>query len=107
VSWEAGQVSPSIWLLMELMEKFQIDPAWVIEGPGEAPVLRGEDGGKDRLTRLQAEVAKMATGLGLILPEGLKHQFALNIFKQTPEQEAEAKRDVRKILYEISMGKDD
>jgi len=107
VSWENGQVSPSIWVLFEIMDKLQIDPAWIIDGPGVAPILRGKDGGKARLARLQAEVGEMAKGFGLVIPEGFEHQLAVNIFSQPVDLENVAKRQVQNILRELAMGKDD
>ena len=104
VSWEAGQISPSVWLLMELMEKLQIDPGWIIEGPGEAPLRRSGD---RRLERLRSEVTKMASDLGLVIRDGLIEKSAELIFSQPVEQEREAKRAVREMLRELAIGKDD
>lgn len=106
VSWEAGQVSPSVWLLLEMMEKLQIDPAWVIEGPGEVPILRCENGGIERLARLRREIGKMAKELGLGIPEGFERRLAMNVFGQPVNKEREAKREVQEMLRELALGKD-
>lgn len=106
-SWEYGQVTPSMWVLLELMEKLQIDPSWVIEGPGDTPVLRSADGGIARLKRLRTDVGRMARDLGLVIPDGFERKLAMLIFKQPIEAEGEAKREVRAMLRELSLGKDD
>ena len=107
VSWEYGQVTPSMWVLFELMEKLQIDPAWIIEGPTEVPMLRSTEDSVARLDRLKGKVTRMAKDLGLVLPNGFERKLAEMVFNQPLDAEREAIREVRGMLRELTLGKDD
>lgn len=56
-AWERGANAPPIWVLEKLREHCDVDPEWVISGPGETPLrdvlpeLRTRDG----ILRLEAE----------------------------------------------------
>lgn len=66
VGWELGEREPSVFLPLALMREFQIDPAWVLAGPEEAPrSLTGAMGRQIRevdalIARLRDEPAIMS-----------------------------------------------
>jgi transcriptional regulator with XRE-family HTH domain len=103
-SWEYGQVTPSLWVLLELMDKLQVEPAWVIDGPGLIPVLRSTDGGAARVGRLRKDVQRMVRNLGLEIPDGFVHQLAMIIFNNPVEKDG--KRQVHEMLRQLAIGKD-
>lgn len=70
------------------------------------PILRCENGGVARLTRLRREIGKMAKDLGLGIPEGFERRLAMNVFGQPIDKEREAKREVQEMLRELALGKD-
>lgn len=106
VSWEAGQVTPSAWALLELMLKIDVDPGWVLDGPGLEPVLRGGDEDNSRFRRQLRAVRAMMSDLGLRIDDISVRRLAIYIVRKPEAEEKERRRDVRELLRGFAIGKE-
>ncbi|WP_230293245.1 helix-turn-helix domain-containing protein [Croceicoccus sp. Ery5] len=100
-SWENGASAPPIWALMGVRILCDIDPEWVLFGPGKNPVRDFSIPDVDRLPRLIKEVEKMARSAAIELPHAAIINLAQLIAREAPEAEKKAKRQVAATLRAI------
>lgn len=62
LSWERAEAPPPIWLLDGLKREFDVDPFWILHGPGDRVMRYGVGIDWNRLWKLQNE-AKAANSL--------------------------------------------
>lgn len=104
ISWENGTNLPPIWALAAVREAFDIDPEWVLSGPGWVPLREVPLTAQDRLPRLQSEVRKLAKRAGLTLPEAALRNFADLIVREPEEAEQAAKQRIKDAFHALSRG---
>ncbi|WP_443029900.1 helix-turn-helix transcriptional regulator [Sphingomonas sp. ZB1N12] len=104
LSWENGTNLPPIWALAEVRRAFDIDPEWVLSGPGWIPLRKVPVDAPDRRLRLNREVKTLAKRAGLTLPEATLQNFADLIAREPEEVEAAAKLRVRDAFQALSQG---
>lgn len=104
INWENGDATPPIWALAAIRREFDVDPEWVLSGPGDVPLREAippEIGRKERLVR---EVESLVNDVGITLPPAAIDNLADLIAREAPDAEAEAKRRTRQMLRAIVMG---
>ena len=105
LSWENGTNLPPVWALAAVREVFDIDPQWVLSGPGFVPLRQVSLEGPDRRQRLYNEVRKLARGAGLALPDVTLKNFADLVAKEPEEDEHAAKKWVQEAFLALSKGR--
>jgi transcriptional regulator with XRE-family HTH domain len=105
-AWENGSNTPPIWALLAVRKIFDIDPEWVLAGPGDIPLRDTIPADAHREQRLITEVASMARDVGLTLPKRSIENLAQLVFRETPEAEPAAKKQLLKTLKAISLGQE-
>ncbi len=103
-AWESASNTPPIWALLAVRKIFDIDPEWVLAGPGDIPLRDTIPADSAREKRLVKEVGAMARDVGLTLPRRSIDNLAQLIFRETPEAEPAAKKQLLKTLKAISLG---
>jgi transcriptional regulator with XRE-family HTH domain len=91
-SWEKGQVTASIWTLLRLKEDLDIDPEWLLIGPGDIPVNLSSRQPLDRHPRLCAEVAEMAKSLDLDVSDAFIQNLVSMMFTEPELEDMEKDR---------------
>ena len=103
--WETGANVPPIWVLAAVRSTYNVDPEWILSGPGLVPLQDARVPDPDRMPRLRREVVKLANQAGMNLPDVSIESMARVIAHQAPEMEREAKQNVLKVLRAISLAK--
>jgi transcriptional regulator with XRE-family HTH domain len=106
ISWETGVTAPPIWAVMAVRRECNVDPEWVLLGPGIEPLHDAVPREAGREQRLAREVAAMAREMGFTLKGPQVTHFVKAIMEEKPDAEAEAKRHLRKAFRAFSMGQD-
>lgn len=104
INWENGDATPPIWALAAIRREFDVDPEWVLTGPGNVPLREAVPPEVGREQRLAREVEALADEVGLTLPSAALANLAQLIAREMPEAEAEAKNRTRKMLRAIALG---
>lgn len=104
LSWENGTNLPPVWALAAVRQAFDIDPEWVLLGPGWVPLQHVPIASPDRRSRLHGEVRKLAKRAGLTLPEATIRNFAELIAREPEDAEAAAKKRVKEAFQALSQG---
>ncbi len=104
IAWETATNAPPIWALSAVRRECNVDPEWILSGPGKVPLRDAVRLEADRGTRLTDEVAAMAKAVGLTLPAKAIANLAHIIVSEAPEAEREAKKQMRRMLRAISLG---
>jgi transcriptional regulator with XRE-family HTH domain len=102
---EDAQATPSIWNLRTIRAKFDIDPEWIIEGPGINPRAHARTQEWDRYDRLVSDVRKLGTAYGMTLPEKRIHEFSRIVFEEAPELEKDTKAIIARVIRTIATTK--
>lgn len=105
ISWETGATTLPVWALMGVRQLCDVDPEWVLFGPGEEPQRDLGIPDLDRLPRLRSEVAKLAKTAGIELEEAAIDNLARLIAREAPEAEKSAKSQIAETLRAIAIGK--
>ena len=66
-AWEVGRNHPSVSFLMSVRHCFDIDPEWVLFGPGDVPLRSVALCPSDRVSLLRDELARRAGVAGVML----------------------------------------
>lgn len=98
VSWEKGGVTPSAALLERLVDEFQVDPIWLLRGPGDRPLFYGSTIDWDRMHRLHSVVQEMMVDLNLRPDAGRASVLVKGLYEVFPMDEADAIRRLREAL---------
>ena len=69
LAWETAANTPPISLLAAMRQLFDIDPEWVLMGPGKDPVRSLENKDIERRERVIREVQDLVTAAGLRVSE--------------------------------------
>lgn len=104
LSWENATNLPPVWALAAVRQAFDIDPEWVLSGPGLVPLRQVPLNSPDRRLRLFQEVRKMAKRARLTLPEDVLHNFVDLVAREPEEAEEQAKDRVRDAFRALSTG---
>jgi transcriptional regulator with XRE-family HTH domain len=102
---EDAQATPSIWNLRTIRAQFNVDPEWIIEGPGIDPRAHARTQEWERYDRLVDEVKKLGISYGLALPDKRIHEFARIIFEEAPELEKHTKAILVRVIRSIATTK--
>ena len=104
LSWENGTNLPPVWALAAVRQAFDIDPEWILLGPGWVPLQNVPVKGPDRRSRLNDEVRRLAKRAGLTLPDATIRNFADLIAREPEDAEAAAKMRVKEAFRALSQG---
>ncbi|MGC5799009.1 helix-turn-helix domain-containing protein [Sphingomonas sp. NFX23] len=104
LSWENATNLPPVWALAAVRQAFDIDPEWVLSGPGLIPLRQVSLSPPDRRDRLCGEVRRLAKRARLTLPEEVLRNFADLIAREPESAEAAAKERVRDAFHALSTG---
>jgi transcriptional regulator with XRE-family HTH domain len=105
ISWETAVSAPPIWAVLAVRRLCDVDPEWVMAGPGKTPLRHAIPQNDDRTLRLATEVAAMAADVGLKLDAPIVASLAQQIAREPPEAERDAKRQTLAMLRAIALGK--
>jgi len=105
IAWETGVNSPPIALLRTIREKFNIDPEWVVMGPGLKPLQKVGAKEVERRARVEREVARLVKNAGLEVSDSLRTTLADLILQESPEDEKQAKNMIFKTLRATSISR--
>lgn len=98
LSWERGDADPPVWLLDGLKREFDVDPFWLLHGPGDRVMPHGASIDWDRLSRLQDVVWIMMRELNLAPQPAQAHELARGLFETPQNEEAAAIARLRSTL---------
>lgn len=104
LSWENATNLPPVWALAAVRQAFDIDPEWVLSGPGLIPLQQVPLGLPDRRDRLFEEVRRLAKRARLTLPEEVLRNFVDLIAREPEDAEEIAKERVRDAFRALSTG---
>ena len=104
LSWENATNVPPVWALAAVRKAFDIDPEWVLSGPGLVPLRQVSLSPPDRRHRLWGEVRRLAKRARLTLPEEVIRNFADLIAREPENAEEAAKERVRDAFHALSTG---
>ena len=103
VAWEAAANMPPIWALEGIREHCDVDPEWVLSGPGDEPLSDVGPELRDREKHIRREVEKMVREAGMVLPDD-SIVDVMSLLRMAPAgAEREAKSHIRKLLMRVSM----
>jgi transcriptional regulator with XRE-family HTH domain len=104
LSWENATNLPPVWALAAVRQAFDVDPEWVLSGPGVIPLRQVDLSSPDRRHRLYGEVRRLAKRAGLSLPEEVLRNFVDLIVREPEDSENAAKERVRDAFHALSTG---
>ncbi|WBO22507.1 helix-turn-helix transcriptional regulator [Sphingomonas abietis] len=104
LAWENGTNAPPVWLLAAVREVFDVDPEWILCGPGSVPLRKIPLESPDRRQRIHDDIRKLANNFGLKLPEAALQYFADLVAKEPEEAEIAAKLRVEEAFRILSHG---
>ena len=103
-AWETGANTPPIWVLAALRKVCNIDPEWVLCGPGLVPLVDVPPKARARDGRIIREICTMARGFGLTLPDDAIADLARLVLREPVEAEKDAMARLHDTLRAISSG---
>lgn len=80
VAWERGEREPSTSCLLALRQLYGIDPAWILEGPEEAPRLFGGVVNPDLLADAQALFDDTAAAAGAVVGDRQRYGWIADLY---------------------------
>lgn len=104
LSWENATNLPPVWALAAVRQAFDIDPEWVLSGPGLIPLRQVSLESPDRRARLFDDVRRLAKRARLTLPEEVLRNFVDLIVREPEDAETIAKERVRDAFRALSTG---
>lgn len=104
IAWEAAKNVPPIWVLIAIRRECDIDPEWILSGPGDLPVSDVAPEARARVKRLESEVRRMARDYGLQLPDQSIATLVSLLQRAPVHAEGDAKREIMKMLRGIAGG---
>lgn len=103
ISWETAVSAPPIWAVLAVRPLCDVDPEWVMAGPGKTPLQHAMPQ-QDRTKRLIADVTSLAIDAGLQLDLPIIVSLAQRIAREPIEAERDAKRETLAVLRSIALG---
>lgn len=104
VAWETGANAPPIWVLIAIRRECDVDPEWILSGPGDIPLADVGPEDRRRLKRLKRDIEKIARDYGLALPDE-SISTLVGLLQRAPiHAERDAKHEIMKMLRDISRG---
>lgn len=104
IAWENAANAPHIALLAGIRQQFDIDPEWILLGPGRKPLRDVGAKEVERRTRVQTDVEKLVRTAGLKLSDRVVANLVDLILREEPEDEKDAKRKMLKTLRALAIG---
>jgi len=104
-AWEAGANPPPITVLLALRRLCDVDPEWILSGPGDEPLHDVGPELRSREKHIRIEIEKMVRDAGMILPEESIAELMSLLRIAPPSAERAAKVHIRKLLMQMSMQK--
>lgn len=98
LSWERGDAEPPVTLLEALKKEFDVDPFWLLQGPGDMVVSHGASIDWNRMHRLHTEIAELMRDLGLAPSPAQVSELVRGVFELFPDEEATAIQRLRSTL---------
>lgn len=105
IAWEKGEVTLSAWAIRRLMLSLDVDPAWLLDGPGDAPMELASPQRPTRYGKIKASIMSFARDLGLTLPPAAVARFTVMVSRMPEDTEKANLKNVREILRGLAMGK--
>ncbi len=103
VAWEAAANTPPIWVLEAVRRHCDIDPEWILSGPGDEPLRDVGPELRDRERALRIEAERMIRDAGMVMPEESVLDIVSLLLMAPPGTEREAKKHINKLLRRVSM----
>ncbi len=104
ISWETAVSAPPIWAVLGVRKLCDVDPEWVMAGPGKTPLRHALPQDDDRMPRLARDVARMGKDVGYKLTSEMIINLARLIAREPPEAERDAKKQTLAMLRAIALG---
>lgn len=101
-AWEAGATAPPIAVLIALRRLGNVDPEWILTGPGLIPMVDVPPKEREREPRITRAIRTMAQGFGLLLPEDAIADLVNLVLREPIEAEKDAMARMRETLRAIS-----
>ncbi len=98
LSWERGDADPPIWLLDSLKREFDVDPFWLMHGPGDRVASHGASIDWERLHRLQTIVWELMRELKLAPAPAQVSELVRGVFEAPSDEDAAAISRLRSTL---------
>lgn len=102
VAWETAANTPPVWVLIAIRRECDVDPEWILSGPGDVPVSDVPPSERQRLKRLKREIEEMTRSHGLSLPEESVNTLVTLLQRAPVNAEGEAKSEIMRMLRDIS-----
>ena len=103
IAWETAANSPPIALLVAIRTELDVDPEWVLMGPGQKPLRDVGAKEQERRERVQGEVETLVKNAGLELSQRAVTNLVNLILREEPEDEKTARQKMFKTLRALSM----
>lgn len=97
VAWETAANGPPISILPTIRRVFDVDPEWVVMGPGLKPMRKVGQEEQDRRRRIEAEVSLFAQEVGADL-SGRQISKLVNVILK---KDAEEEPDMKAIVFDV------
>jgi transcriptional regulator with XRE-family HTH domain len=102
VAWESASNVPPIWALQAIRDHCDIDPEWVLNGPGDVPLVDVSPELRSRSKQIRHEVERLIQDAGMILPEE-SIKAIVSLVEMAPSgSEREAKKHIKMLLSRVS-----
>jgi transcriptional regulator with XRE-family HTH domain len=106
-AWEAAANGPPISILPTIRRIFDIDPEWVVMGPGLKPLRNVDQEQQDRRPRVELEVRSFADAIGVELSGPQTTKLVNVILTKEVADEAEMKAAVFEVVRTMASGTSD
>lgn len=103
VAWESAANTPPVWALEAIRTHCDIDPEWVLSGPGDEPLRDVGPELRDREKQIRQEAEKLIRDSGMIMPEDSILDIMSLLRMAPPGTEREAKKHIVKLLRRVSL----
>lgn len=92
IAWESAANAPPIWALAAVRREFDVDPEWILSGPGQVPLADVGYPDASRKARIRKDVEALAQEWGLDISSNAVDNLTALILDEEPGSEREAKR---------------
>lgn len=103
VAWEAAANMPPVSLMMAMRLQFDIDPEWVMLGPGLEPVRKLNIEELDRSKRVRRDVEQLIEAAGLKLSQRIVSSLTELILREDPRDEKRARQKMLSTLRALAI----
>ena len=105
IAWEKGQNAPPVLVFTRLRSVCNVDPEWVLTGPGLEPLEEVTPEDRERNQRVVRRIDRLARSFGLELPSEALEDLARIVLREPEHLEDEAIGGMQSYLRPLAMGK--